>query len=165
MSVPRVAVLTVSDGVARGEREDGTGPAIVRWVEEHGWTLAARAIVPDDAFRITQQLVDWADTDAADTILTTGGTGVADRDVTPEATRAAVEREVPGIAEWLRAEGLASTPYAALGRGLAGIRGRTLIVNLPGSPKAVAPGLAQLSRILPHAVALLRGEPSRHEFE
>lgn len=165
MTPPRVAVLTVSDRAARGAREDRTGPAIARWVEARGWTLAARETVPDDRLAISRRILEWADTESADVILTTGGTGVGPRDVTPEATRAVIEREVPGIAEWLRATGTAGTPLAALGRGLAGIRGRTLVVNLPGGPRAVADGLESLARVLPHAITLLRGEPAGHDSE
>lgn len=163
MRPPRVAVLTVSDGVARGEREDRTGPAIARWVESHGWTLAGRAAVPDETVEIARRILEWADAEAADLILTTGGTGFAPRDVTPEATRAAIDREAPGLAEWLRAAGHATTPYAALGRGVAGLRGRALVVNLPGSPNAVAEGLDLLARVIPHAVSILRGEAVSHE--
>jgi molybdopterin adenylyltransferase len=160
---PRIAVLTVSDRVARGEREDRSGPEIVRWARANGWPIAAQAAVPDETVEIARTLIAWADAGTADVILTTGGTGLAPRDVTPEATRAVLEREAPGIAEWLRAAGLAQTPMAALGRGIAGTRGRTLIVNLPGHPRAVADGLARLAAVLPHAVELLRGEPVEHE--
>lgn len=163
MTRPRVAVLTVSDRVARGDREDVSGLAIVRWIEAQGWRLADRATVPDETHAIAYRIVSWADDRVADVILTTGGTGLAPRDVTPEATRACVEREAPGIAERLRAAGAASTPYAALSRGIAGTRGRTLVVNLPGSPQAVAEGLGLLGPILPHAVQLLREEKVEHE--
>lgn len=162
MTVPRVAVLTVSDRAVRGERPDVSGETIARWVEARGWILSCRATVADETQDITRVLTEWADTKAADVILTTGGTGLAPRDVTPEATAACVERHAPGIAERLRAAGMASTPYSALGRGVAGTRGGTLIVNLPGSPRAVSEGLEILGGILPHAIALLRGEATEH---
>ncbi len=162
MSAPRVAVLTVSDGAARGEREDLSGAEIVRWLDGCGWTLAGRATVPDETHEIARQILAWADSGAADVILTTGGTGLAPRDVTPEATRSCIDREAPGIAERLRTAGASSTPYAALGRGIAGARGRTLVVNLPGSPRAVAEAVHLLGPILAHAVQLLRGEETDH---
>ncbi|MDE3128618.1 MAG: MogA/MoaB family molybdenum cofactor biosynthesis protein [Gemmatimonadota bacterium] len=158
----RVAVLTVSDAGARGERADGSGDAIAAWVRARGADLAARALVGDDSHAIARQLAAWCDADAADLVLTTGGTGLAPRDVTPEATRAVLEREAPGIAELIRASAVARFPRAALARGVAGTRGRTLIVNLPGSTGGVNDGLAALDPIVDHAVAILRGRATEH---
>ncbi len=153
----RIGILTISDGVYHGAREDRSGALIARWVEERGYEERARAVVPDEPTEITRTLLAWADREGCDLIVTTGGTGLADRDTTPEATRAAIEREAPGLAERIRAVGTEQTPFAALGRGLAGVRGRTLIVNLPGSPSGVRDGLSVLSEVADHAVEILRG--------
>lgn len=160
----RVAILTVSDGVSAGRRDDRSGDAIAAWVQAAGWVVADRAVVPDDQPAITAALAEWADDGSADVILSTGGTGLAPRDVTPEATLAVLEREAPGIAEAIRRRGADSTPYSWLARGLAGVRGATLIVNLPGSTAGVRDGLDVLGAILPHAVQLLHGiDTERHQ--
>lgn len=157
LTPPRVAVVTVSDGVAAGTRQDKSGAAIASWVDERGSTLAAHHVLPDAADALTALLLSLADRDDVDVILTTGGTGLTKRDITPEATRAVLDRDAPGIAEKLRAAGAAATPYAALSRGVSGLRGSTLIVNLPGSTGGVRDGLAVLDDIIDHAVQLLRG--------
>ncbi len=154
----RVAILTISDAGSRGEREDRSGALIAEWVAAQQAELAGRALVSDDADRISRQLLAWADGGGVDVILTTGGTGLAPRDVTPEATRAVIEREAPGIAEALRRVGLPAVPTAVLSRGVAGARGETLIINLPGSPGGVRDGLAALLPILSHAVRQLHGQ-------
>lgn len=153
-----MAILTVSDRCASGQRADRSGDAIVAWAGEQGHDVAARAVVPDDTERIGAQLITWADAGVVSLILTTGGTGLGPRDVTPEATRAAIERDAPGIAEALRHAGIQKTPRAALSRGVAGTRGTSLIVNLPGSTSGVADGLAVLAPLVEHLAAILRGE-------
>ncbi len=155
----RVAVLTVSDRAARGETPDRSGPAVERLVAGAGWKLIATATVPDEVETIRSALCAWSDDGVADLVLTTGGTGLGPRDVTPEATRAVLEREVPGIPEVMRRVGMASTPLAALSRQVAGQRGRTLIVNLPGSPRAAGECLESILALLPHAVELVREWP------
>lgn len=156
-------MLTVSDGVAAGIREDLSGERIVAWAEAQGYDVARRAVVSDDPLPLTATLVRWADEGACDVLLTTGGTGLTPRDHTPEATRAALEREAPGVSEALRAAGREATPYAALGRGVAGTRRATLIVNLPGSPSGVGDGLEVLAPLMRHVVTLLGGEAADHE--
>jgi molybdenum cofactor synthesis domain-containing protein len=158
----RVAVLTISDAGARGERADTSGDSIVTWAGERGYTLAARSLVPDDSAAIVRQLLAWCDGDSADLVLTTGGTGLSPRDNTPEATRAVLEREANGIAERLRVACIESFPRAALSRGVAGSRNRTLIVNLPGSPGGVRDALHALVPIVDHAVSIVRGDRPDH---
>jgi molybdenum cofactor synthesis domain-containing protein len=157
----RVGILTVSDRSFRGERPDASGPVIQTFVAERlSAEVVQTAIVPDEAAAISAALVAWCDEADLDVIFTTGGTGFAPRDVTPEATRAVITREAPGLAEAMRAASLAITPHAMLSRAVCGLRGRTLIVNLPGSPKAVRENLLTLAPVLPHAVQLLRDAPS-----
>ncbi len=155
----RIGILTVSDRVARGEREDLSGPALADRVEREGWRVVVKRIVPDDETIIRETLSVWADADECDLILTTGGSGFAPRDITPEATRAIVQREAPGLAEAMRAASLKTTPHAMLSRGVAGIRRRTLIVNMPGSPKGAVENLGAVIAALPHAVQLLQEDP------
>lgn len=155
----RFSVLTVSDRSTRGEREDLAGPALVKQVEAAGHGIAHTAIVADEAADISRVLTIWSDSGETDVILTTGGTGFAPRDITPEATAAVIQRPAPGIAEAARAFSLQVTPHAMLSRNTAGIRGRTLIINLPGSPKAAREILDYLLPVLPHAVELLKDDP------
>lgn len=157
-----VGVLTISDKGSVGEREDTSGPAIREVMEGAGATVARVLVIPDERDVIAQTLTGWCDSRSLDLVLTTGGTGLGPRDVTPEATRDVIEREAPGIAEALRLESLKVTPMAMLSRGIAGTRGRTLIVNLPGSPKAVRECLGVLLPVLGHAVETLRGPVEEH---
>jgi molybdenum cofactor synthesis domain-containing protein len=158
----RVGILTVSDLGAQGRREDTSGDAILKWAAARGHDVAVRSIVPDETTLIAAKLVRWADSGEVDLILTTGGTGLSARDVTPEATAAALDRPAPGIAEALRATAGRTFPRAWLSRGLAGTRGKTLIVNLPGSSGGVRDGLKVLDGIVEHAVTLISGAPADH---
>lgn len=158
-----VAILTVSDKGARGERpEDLSAQAVRDAALAWGARVVAYAVVPDERDEIERQLCAWCDAGEADVVVTTGGTGLAPRDVTPEATRAVIERLVPGMAEAMRAAGLVKTPQAMLSRGVVGTRRRTLILNLPGSPRGVRESLAAVAGVLPHAVETLRGEVGEH---
>lgn len=158
----RVGVLTVSDKAAQGQRRDTSGPAIGELLATVGAAVQRRDVVPDEREQIAARLRAWADAGDLDLIVTTGGTGLAARDVTPEATLDVVERLVPGLAEAMRAEGLRHTPMAMLTRAVAGVRGRCLILNLPGSEKGVRESLSAVLAVLEHAVEMLRGEVGDH---
>lgn len=158
----RAAVITVSDKGYAGEREDVSGPRLAAALREMGAEVLCEKVVPDLAEQISDTLAGLADEAGVDLIITTGGTGPAPRDCTPEATQAVIDREIPGIAEALRFEGYKKTPFALLSRGIAGLRGRCLIVNLPGSPRAVSEGMEILAPILPHAIQMARGENLEH---
>lgn len=158
----RFAVLTVSDSAHRGLREDTGGPAVREVLSARGFEAVAYRVVPDDRSAIAEALREWADGGGVDLVVTTGGTGLGPRDVTPEATLEVVDRLVPGLAELMRWETRRHTPMAVLSRGVAGIRGRCLILNLPGSPRAVRQCLEAVLPVLPHALETLRGEERGH---
>jgi molybdenum cofactor synthesis domain-containing protein len=159
----RFGILTSSDRAARGERPDLSGPALAELVCAQGWEVKRTAVLPDELNDLRASLTAWVDEGEVDIILTTGGTGFARRDVTPEATRLVIEREAPGLAEAMRFESLKFNPHAMLSRALAGIRGRVLIINLPGSPKAAVENLQVILPVLPHAVELLQERPEAEQ--
>ncbi|MGD8996930.1 MAG: MogA/MoaB family molybdenum cofactor biosynthesis protein [Anaerolineae bacterium] len=179
MNPIRAAVVTISDKGYTGQREDVSGPLLARLLREMGAEIVRQAIVPDERDEIVRLLVTLIDEAsgraaseeavseemAVDLVVTTGGTGVTPRDVTPEATKAVIQREMPGLAEVLRFTGYRKTPLAVISRGVAGIRGRTLVVNLPGSPNAVRDGMEALTPILPHAIKMIRGQHTEHRHE
>ena len=156
----RFGILILSDRSARGERADSSGPALTRLIEAEGWSVSKQSLLPDDETSIREILVDWSDSSELDVILTTGGTGFSPRDVTPEATRAVIERDAPGLAEAMRAASLRITPHAMISRIVTGIRKKTLIINLPGSPKGAVENLQVVLPVLSHAVQLLREDPA-----
>ena len=153
---PTAAVVTVSDSCARGQRKDASGPAVVQLLEKLNFSVAAREVVPDDEIRIQNLLIRLAR--QVRLIVTTGGTGIAPRDVTPDATARVCDRMLDGVAEKMRSEGMKKTQYAALSRGICGVRGQALILNLPGSPNGAVESLAAVAGLLPHALELLRGQ-------
>jgi molybdenum cofactor synthesis domain-containing protein len=159
----RFGLLTVSDRSSQGEREDVSGPVLVELVGDSGWKAALQDVVPDEIEAIEAKLLAWVESGQVDVILTTGGTGFSPRDVTPEATLNVVDRLAPGIVEAIRAESLKVTPHAMLSRAAAGIRGSVLIVNFPGSPKAVRENFAVIAPVLPHAVEILKNTPNSEE--
>lgn len=163
--VIRAGVVTISDKAAAGERKDTSGPLLAGLLRDMGVRVVVQNVVPDEPDKIRRALTDLTDAGEIDLVITTGGTGLTPRDVTPEATRDLIEREVPGLAEMLRFEGYKQTPRAVLSRGVTGIRRRTLIINLPGSPRAVRDGMDTLAPLLPHAVQMLRGEDTEHAPE
>ena len=156
----RFGIITLSDRSSRGEREDASGPALASFLEAEGCLVLKHLILPDDESALRLTLKEWADDGALDVILTTGSTGFAPRDIAPEATKAVIQKEAPGLAEVMRAESLKKTPHAMLSRAAAGIRALTLIVNLPGSPKGALENLGFIFPVLPHAVQLLKDDPA-----
>ena len=159
----RAKILVLSDACSRGERADLSGPVIRELLEARGWQVAAPEVLPDDFNSIRQRLQSFTEADDCDAVVTSGGTGVGPRDVTPEATRAVVEKEIPGLAELMRAEGVQKTRRAALSRGLVGVRKGKLIVNLPGSPRGAHESLVSIVDLLPHVVDLIQGRTAHHD--
>ncbi|MGC2768553.1 MAG: MogA/MoaB family molybdenum cofactor biosynthesis protein [Candidatus Acidiferrum sp.] len=157
----RIAVLTISDSVSRGERDDRSGPALVARCRELGWTITSALLASDDPTALRNQMRTIADSGSVDVLLTTGGTGLGPRDVTPEATLEIADRVIPGLAEEIRRKGAEKTPTAILSRGVAAIRNKTIIINLPGSPKGALESLDAIAHLLPHAVEVLHG--ARHD--
>ena len=160
MTAIRAAILTVSDKGFEGKRADSSGPALAKWLAEWSVEVVLSKLLPDEAEGISAQLAEWADSGSCDLILTTGGTGVSPRDRTPEATRKILDLEIPGMGEAMRAASLGKTPFAMLSRAVAGVRGRTLILNLPGSPRGAVENLAAVWPAIPHAVKKLQGDAS-----
>ncbi|HEY3309974.1 MAG TPA: MogA/MoaB family molybdenum cofactor biosynthesis protein [Desulfuromonadaceae bacterium] len=156
----KAAILTLSDKGSRGERADASGPALSSWLAAREVETGRAEIIPDEAVLIADKLREWADSGEFDLILTTGGTGVSPRDVTPDATLQVVERVIPGFGEVMRAKSMEKTPHAMISRAIAGIRGRCLIINLPGSPKGAVENLDAVWPAIPHAVAKIQGDPS-----
>ncbi len=156
----KAGILTLSDKGARGERTDLSGPALSKWLSSRGVETVAYEMIPDESGLISEKLAEWSDSGTLDIILTTGGTGVSPRDVTPEATMKILERTIPGLGELMRFRSLSKTPSASLSRAVAGIRGKTLIINLPGSPKGAVENIEAVWDAVPHAVAKIQGDPS-----
>ncbi len=156
----KAGILTLSDKGAKGERTDLSGPALTEWLGKRGVETELYEMIPDDMELISAKLAEWADSGRLDIILTTGGTGVSPRDVTPEATVKILDRIIPGLGELMRFKSLAKTPSAAISRAVAGIRGRTLIINLPGSPRGAVENIEAVWDAVPHAVAKIQGDPS-----
>ena len=161
----RFAIITISDRSSRGERPDSSGPALADYIKSKGGMIKSQSIIPDDFERIKTELITLSDDPEIDIILTTGGTGVSPRDVTPEATLAIAERLIPGIHEYIRSRSIQITPHAMLSRAIAAIRKQTIIINLPGSPKGAVESLEFVQNILPHTVAQLRGLPSAQDHK
>lgn len=157
----RVSIITVSDSVSTGKREDLSGKSLAEKCTELGWAVISKSVVPDDEGLLRTQLLALAESGKIDAVFTTGGTGVGPRDVTPEATAAVVTRQIPGLAELMRQTGLQKTRNAALSRSIAGVRGECLIINLPGSPRGAVESFEAIAQLLPHAVAVLHG--ARHD--
>ncbi len=156
----QAGVITLSDKGSRGEREDLSGPEVIRMLREAGIETVHSEIIPDEEEFIASKLIEFADVRGLDLVVTTGGTGVSPRDVTPDATLAVIDREIPGMAEAMRRESMLKTPHAMISRAVAGIRGQTLIVNLPGSPKGVRENLAVILPALTHAIEKIKGDPA-----
>ncbi len=156
----RAGVLTISDRSSQGLREDKSGPELASMLQRHGIEVAWTEVVPDEVSDIRRILIQWADEQGADLILTTGGTGLSPRDVTPEATTSVVDRQVPGMAEAMRAASMAKTPHAMISRAVVGVRGKTLIINLPGSPRGAVENLEAVLPALRHAIDKIQGDPS-----